>query len=217
MPQQTPPSALVQKSKAPPVVEVPPPAVAKHKQPEVVKPIAEKPAAPATAAEPVQPKAQEKTSAAPKLEQRNGSWSARPGVARFLGRRNTAGNIVPLTQTEVQLPGIPWIRPALTVGLAAIASFLVVAAILWITSPRQTKSKADAAPPSKGIAMPTVLPTKTAAAIQPVAPPPPPSAKQPPEPLPIERAITRPQRTKARGTRRSKPSDPDAPLPPTFF
>jgi len=138
----------------------------------------------------------------------------RQGVARFLGRRNTAGNIVPLTQTEIQLPKTPWVRPALTVGLAAIGSFLIVAALLWLLGPKPpasvkvTPERTVVQPPKPLVAAPPTPPS---------SPAPNPFIESPPETPPVQRANMRSLRPKAGRVRRAKSADPDAPLPPTFF
>lgn len=61
-----------------------------------------------------------------------------PAMARFFGRRNTVGDIVPLTETEIPLPPTGpgrWLRPALTIAIAAGCSFVVVALIMWLLGP----------------------------------------------------------------------------------
>lgn len=137
---------------------------------------------------------------------------ARQGVARFLGRRNTAGNIVPLTQTEIELPRAPWIGPALTVGLAAVGSFLIVAVLLWLIGPNTTQP-AISSPPEKT----PIQTTKPIVAAPPRALPVAPVIESPPATPPVQRANVKPLRTKAGRVRHAKSADPDAPLPPTFF
>ena len=139
------------------------------------------------------------------------SKSSRPGIVRFFGRRNTVGNIVPLTQTDILLPA-PWIRPALTVGAAAFGSFLIVAALLWVFGPKTAVQPAPLPPPPPLRAL--AVPARS-------LPPPPPS----PDPAPsVDADAIKPRPTNAKATRLRtggpkprKPTDPDAPLPPTFF
>ncbi|MDX2023988.1 MAG: hypothetical protein SF187_27360 [Deltaproteobacteria bacterium] len=143
--------------------------------------------------------------------------SARPGVARFLGRRNTQGDIVPLTQTDVLLPTTPWLRPAVTVAVAALGSFLLVASLLWLFGP-----KAVPTPPPKA-PMPVVA--APAAALVPASPPiaapvpprAPPSAPAAPAAVPMKSTKAKALGGPNTPMRRSRPADPDAPLPPTFF
>lgn len=143
------------------------------------------------------------------------SKSARPGVARFLGRRNTAGNIVPLTQTEIQLPTAAWVRPVLTVGVAAAGSFLIVAALLWIAGPKAPPPLQTHKAPHTSPKLPTtqlVAPAPAPAPVPPQAPPAAPPARSAAAPK-----STVKHRAKWAAPKPKKPVDPDAPLPPTFF
>lgn len=73
-----------------------------------------------------------------------------PAVARFLGRRNTAGDIVPLNEnTDVfELPARDqWVRPVVTVVAAAACSFIIVAIVMWIAGTRQSPEKPAANKP----------------------------------------------------------------------
>ncbi len=80
-----------------------------------------------------------------------------PAVARFLGRRNTAGDIVPLNEnTDVfELPARDqWVRPVVTVVAAAACSFIIVAIVMWIAGTRQSPEPATNKPQPVSIAKP---------------------------------------------------------------
>ncbi len=157
--------------------------------------------------------------------------SSPPAKARFLGRRNTAGNFVPLTQTDLlTLPRPAWMRPAFTVFAAAASSFLVVAAVLWglnrstptqAPTPQQSQRRTEAVANAEAkVIVPPPAPS----------PAPPPASDAPPQearPHPSVKTgaafapASRPKLGKAaaqnRTRRPERPTDPDAPLPPTFF
>lgn len=159
--------------------------------------------------------------------------SSPPAKARFLGRRNTAGNFVPLTQTDLlALPRPAWMRPAFTVLIAAAASFVVVAAVLWglnraaplrSAPSHQSERRFDAAAKAEGkAALPQPAPSQAAPS------PPVPAAQESPArpqaetpPAAVAPPAARPKAGKAaarnRVRRAERPIDPDAPLPPTFF
>lgn len=151
-----------------------------------------------------------------------GSKSSRPGVARFLGRRNTQGNIVPLTQTDVLLPSAPWIRPAVTVGMAAIGSFVIVAGLLWLLGPRAAPPPAAMPVPLTAVSSPKPAPTPPPVAlpypnVPAAAAPLPVEATRVTKAAPIKRTKVKAPHVPAAPSRKSKATDPDAPLPPTFF
>ncbi len=168
----------------------------------------------------------------------------REHMARFLARRNTVGDIVPLTQKDslLTIPRERWVKPALTVGGAALCSFIVVALVMWIANARRDKAapaKSDNASPAAALAVPraaapgpaavpppAVPATTAAAASAPAAAPDltPPAAtvKVPASATPVaakrapagaRRKITAPPKPRPRKSR----VGPDDPLPPTFF
>jgi hypothetical protein len=157
-----------------------------------------------------------------------------PAVARFLGRRNTAGDIVPLREKTdiIELPARDqWVRPVVTVVAAAACSFIIVAILMWIAGTRQQPEKpATNKPQPVSIARPMPLAPK-------IPPPtaPAPMLETPPIILPANVApVSRPQRpnkpisaarpfTKQPGTKPVKRSsalpvnDPDAPMSPSLL
>jgi hypothetical protein len=158
-----------------------------------------------------------------------------PSVARFMGRRNTAGNFVPLTETDILLlPRPPWMKPVFTVAGAALCSFVVVAIIIWLlgptdrarptVSPAAAKTRVTSPPPAPVVAAPRAafVGTPTAAPLAGEL-----EAMAEAETTPPTRSFTR---ARAAGSRAAPPRkirqlrrlkrgspDPDAPLPPTFF
>jgi|GEM_PF-3571011 len=159
-----------------------------------------------------------------------------PAVARFLGRRNTAGDIVPLHEkTDVfELPARDqWVRPVVTVVAAAACSFIIVAIVMWIAGTREQPNKpVTNKPQAVSIARP--IPVVAPIGSPPKAAPAP-VLETPPIILPANIALaSHPQRqnkpfsaarplTKRPGTKPVKRSsttpvhDPDAPMLPSLL
>ncbi|MCG5052380.1 MAG: hypothetical protein KA712_05430 [Myxococcales bacterium] len=150
-----------------------------------------------------------------------------PAIARFFGRRNTQGNIVPLTNTDILLvPRVAWLRPALTVALAALGSFVVVALLLLVFGAKgQTPLEAPppgtdrieaVSPAPQDLQRPAPLPEGESPPSEADIGTSPPGTAQA-EPLRERQAPANAAPPRASPRKPRLPIDPDAPLPPSFF
>jgi len=157
-----------------------------------------------------------------------------PAVARFLGRRNTVGDIVPLReQTEVvELPARDqWVRPVVTIVAAAACSFIVVAIVMWLAGSRKSAEPA-AAPKPHPAAMskpaPTEIKTAQASIPRPMLETPPielpaniaplPRQGQTTKPISASRPfLKQPAQKPAKRSLNAPVHDPDAPMQPSLL